>query len=149
MATEEEMLIKGGSTAGVAGAVKEFANCASFLEMGEILYVDLKAGLTIREGQLFEGKTVKGGRNLIVAMRNVDGWMIYTHGDKVRKVQMEAFVKAVYSGDLEPKHPKEIDTERLSMVQIGIDAFSNRRTAEEQIEFMGEGAETRYLEHKA
>lgn len=144
MSTEEEMLIKGGSA---VGPVKEWANCASFIEMGNVLYVDIKAGLTIREGQLFEAKTVKGGKNLIVAMRNVDGWMIYTHGDKVRKVQMETFVRAVYNGDLEPKHPKEIDTERLSMVQIGIDAFSNRRTAEEHIQIMGEGAEARYLQH--
>lgn len=116
---------------------------SKFVEMGQVLFHDEKAGLTIREGQIFEGRTVKGGKNLIVTMRAVDGFMVYCHGDKVKKVSLYQFINAVYAGDLEPKHPKEIDTERMSMATIGIDAIANRRTAEEHIDYLGEAAEAR------
>lgn|GEM_PF-4712450 len=116
---------------------------SSFIEMGAVLFADEKAGLVIREGQIFEAPTVKGGKNLIVTMRVVDNFMVYCHGDKVKKVSMFEFLRAVYNGDIEPKLPSEIDTERMSMATIGLDAIANRRTAEEYIELMGEQAEAR------
>lgn len=116
---------------------------SKFLEMGNLIFVDEKAGLEIREGQIFQAATVKGGKNLIVTMRCLDGFIYYVHGDKVKKVSMYSFVNAVMSGDLEPKHPKDIDTERMSMATIGLDAIANRRTAEEHIEYIGEAAEAR------
>ena len=128
--------------------VKVRNNADSFVTMGKILLESPGDNLCIREGQLLQGKTVTGGTNLIVCMRVVDGHMIYAHGDKVKKIDIDTFIRAVLHGDLEPKMPKEIDTERLSMATIGMDAIANRRTVEEHIDLMGEGAEERYLHER-
>lgn len=127
---------------------KDFSKCESFIEMGNELIVDGDAGFTVREGQIFEAQTVKGGKNLIVAMRVHEGFMIYTHGDKVKKVRVEEFHRAVLYGDLEPKKPNEIDAGRMSMAMIGIDAIANRRTGEETIMCTEEGAMRRHMEGK-
>lgn len=121
-------------------------NQQSFNEMGQVLFSDPAQGLTIRAGQIFEGRTVKGGTNLIITMRQKDGFMYYMHADKARKVSMESFVNAVMYGDLQPRLAQEVDTERLSMAAIGLDALANRRTAEETIDFYGEGAAERFAE---
>lgn len=125
--------------------VKDYAHVSSFKEMGKVLFFSEKDGVIIRAGQIFEARTVKGHTNLIVTGRVYDGYMYYFHGDKARKVKLDQFVKAVMSGDLQPRDPKEIDTERLSLATISIDAIANRRTGEEQIEYYGENAEERYL----
>lgn len=127
---------------------RDYSNVNSFLEMGEVLFHDPKAGLTIRQGQIFECPTVKGGKNLIVTMRNVNGWMIYIHGDKARKTSMEVFVRAVMNGDIEPKMPNEVDAGRMSMAMIGIDAIANRRTGEETINAYEEAAFLRHRDGK-
>ena len=128
--------------------VKVRNNADSFVTMGNCLFESPGDGLRVFEGQLFEGKTNKGGRNLIVCMRVDQGNMIYLHGDKVKKIDLDTFIRAILHGDLEPKMPKEIDTERLSMATIGMDAIANRRTVEEHIDLMGEGAEERYLHER-
>jgi len=66
------------------------------------------------------------------------------HGDRCKKVHAEEFARAVLHGELQPRTAKEIDTERLSKASIGLDAIANRRTGEEQIEYMGEHAAERY-----
>lgn len=119
---------------------KYCGDAANFIDMGNVLYHDPSAELMIRAGQIFEAKTVKGGKNLIVAMRVVDGWMVYLHGDKAKKVSMFQFVNAVMGGELEPKMPTQVDVGRMSMAAIGIDAVANRRTAEERIDEIEEQA---------
>lgn len=114
-----------------------------FNDMGQILYSDFSQGISIRAGQLFEGKTVKGGRNLIVAMRQKDGWMYFMHGEKCRKIELDKFVNAVAHGDLEPKLAQEIDTERLSKAAIGLDAIANRRSVSDHLDCLTEQAEMR------
>lgn len=106
----------------------------SFIELGKVLVYDPDSKVTIREGQIFEAPTVKGGKNLIVAMRVRDGYMVYIHGDRAKKVQADIFLRAVINGDIEPKLPLEVDAGRMSMAMIGIDAIANRRTAEETID---------------
>ena len=129
----------------MSGKVREI-DPQTFNDMGNVIYEDKSQGLTIREGQLFEAETVKGGKNLIVAMRRaVDGGILYAHGDKVRKVPIDQFVRAVLWGDLEPKLAQQIDPGRLSMASIGLDAIANRRTAEETLMFYGEDAEARFM----
>ena len=123
---------------------KNFAGTASFEEMGRVLFLDPSQGIKIHAGQIYEARTVKGHTNLIVTMRVVDGWMVYMHADKAKKVKLDSFVHAVAHGDLQPRRADEIDTERLSMVSIGLDAIANRRTGEEMIEFYGDGAAERY-----
>lgn len=118
--------------------VEKYSGCDSFLDMGDILYSSPSQGLTIRAGQIFQGKTVKGGTNLIVAMRTMPGFMVYAHGDKVKKVDMETFINSVLHGDLEPKLINEVDPGRLSMSVIGLDAIANRRCGEVQIDAMTE-----------
>lgn len=121
-----------------------FLDVGSFEEMGLYLGGDAKDGIVVRAGQIYEAKTVKGGKNLIVALRYLDGWMYYGHGDKIRKVKGDQFLNAIRHGDLEPKNVKEVDVGRLSMAIIGLDAIANRRTAEQQIQFMGDSAEERF-----
>lgn len=121
-----------------------FMDVSAFEEMGLYLGGSEKEGMVVRAGQIYEAKTVKGGKNLIVALRVLDGWMYYGHGDKLRKVKCEQFLDAIRHGDLEPKKVKEVDVGRLSMAIIGLDAMANRRTGEEQIQYMGEGAEDRF-----
>lgn len=121
-----------------------FEGVGSFEEMGLYLGGSEKEGIIVRAGQIYEAKTVKGGKNLIVAMRVMDGWMFYAHGDKIRKVKADQFLNAIRHGDLEPKNVKEVDVGRLSMAIIGLDAIANRRTGEEQIQYMGDGAEDRF-----
>lgn len=125
---------------------KDYSNCESFNDMGEPLIIDEDNKFTVRAGQIFEAKTKKGGKNLIVAMRVVDRWMVYIHGDKAKKCHVDEFHRAVLNGDIEPKKPSEIDAGRMSMAMIGIDAIANRRTAEESIMCAEEGAMRRHME---
>ena len=128
----------------IGSKAENFANTRSFEQMGKLLFFDPDQACAIHAGQLYEAKTVKGNTNLIVTMRVVDGYMVYMHADMPKKVKLDTFVHAVLHGDLEPRNAKEIDTERLSMMSIGLDAIANRRTGEEQIEYMGDGAAERY-----
>jgi hypothetical protein len=128
--------------------IRNFDHAKSFDQMGKVLYHDKKQGITIRAGNIFEAQTVKGNTNLIVTLRVIDGFMYYCHGDKVKKVKIDNFVSAVEHGDLQPRQAKEIDTERLTMATIGLDAVVNRRTGEEQIMHYGDGAEERFLKDK-
>ena len=123
---------------------RNFQGVKSFDDMGQIIYQDLSQGVIIRKGQIFECPTVKGGKNLIVTLAVKDGHLLYAHADKGRKTPIDAFIKAVLHGDIELKRASEIDTERLSMATIGMDAIANRRSGEEQIEFYGEGAAERF-----
>lgn len=116
-----------------------------FDSMGKVLFHDQKAGLTIYAGNIFEGKTVKGGTNLIVAMRVYQGNMYYMHGDKAKKVPLNVFARAVMAGELIPRNIKEVDVERLQMCSIALDSIANRRTAEETINYYGDNAEERFL----
>jgi len=124
--------------------VSRYAHAPSFEKMGPVILIDLKEGIKVHAGEIYEGKTVKGHTNLIVTMRSTDGFILYCHGDKIRKVKNETFMMAVLHGDLQPRKAKEIDTQRLAMATIGLDAVANRRTAEEQIEYYGDGAAERY-----
>ena len=124
--------------------VNKFIGASTFDQMGKIILVDLEQGIKIHAGQIFEAKTQKGGTNLIVAMRVLNSHMYYMHGDRCKKVHAEEFARAVLHGELQPRTAKEIDTERLSKASIGLDAIANRRTGEEQIEYMGEHAAERY-----
>lgn len=126
--------------------VDEYGNSTrpKFDQMGKLIFFDAENGISIFAGNIFEAKTVKGSTNLIVVMRVINGFMYYMHGDKGRKVKMEQFISAIMHGDLIPRSAKEIDTERLSMCAIGLDAVANRRTAEETINYYGEGAEERF-----
>jgi hypothetical protein len=113
----------------------------NFREQGHILYEDPKGEFSVRSGDIFEAKTIKGHTNLIVALRHYQGWLLYAHGDKVRKVPMKQFVNAIESGEIEIRWPDEIDTERLSMAVIMLDAIANRRTFEESLHIKAEEAE--------
>lgn len=124
---------------------KDYSNVSSFNEMGNPIIIDEEAGFTVREGQIFEAQTVKGDKNLIVAMRLVDGFVVYIHGDKAKKVPVEDFHRAVLNGDIEPKKPTEVDAGRMSMAMIGIDAVANRRTGEEQILYTETVSEDKFL----
>jgi len=123
---------------------RNFAGAKSFDDMGKVIYQDLSQGLVIRQGQIFECPTQKGDTNLIVALAARNGFMYYAHGDRGKKTRLDGFVNAVLYGDIQPRKAKEIDTERLTMSTIGIDAIANRRTGEEQIEYYGDGAEERF-----
>jgi hypothetical protein len=112
--------------------------------MGKLIFFDAENGVSIFAGNIFEGKTVKGSTNLIVAMRVLNGHMYYMHGDTGKKIPIEQFVSAVLYGELIPRKATEIDTERLSMCAIGLDSIANRRKAEETINYYGEGAEERF-----
>lgn len=114
-----------------------------FNEMGKVAFSLLDQGIEIREGQLFEGKTVRGGKNLIVVLRRVGEWMYYLHGETAKKVKLESFVNAVRHGDLEPKLAQDIDTERLSKAAIGLDAIANRRSVSDHLDCLTEQAELR------
>ena len=132
--------------------VNEFGNALKspspvFDQMGKLIFHDAENGVTIYAGNIFEGKTVKGNTNLIVVMRAINGYMYYMHGDTGKKVILEDFVSAVLHGDLIPRTAKEVDTERLAMCAIGLDSIANRRTAEETINYYGEGAEERFNNH--
>ena len=125
--------------------MRDYSNARSFSEMGKVIYVDESQGLVIRAGQVFECKTVKGNTNLILTFGVRDGWMYYGHGDKGRKTRLEDFVRAVLSGDIQPRGHKEIDPERMEMSMIALDAIAHRRTGEETINYYGDHAEERFL----
>jgi len=114
-----------------------------FRDSSHVIFEDRIQGIEIWAGDLFEAKTVKGHTNLIVAMRVKDGHMFYSHGDKVKKTPIADFIKAIEWGDLQIRLPKEIDTDRLSQVAIGLDAIANRRTGQQQIEHLECSAEER------
>lgn len=116
----------------------------TFDQMGRVIVYDAEQGIVIRAGNIFEAKTVKGNTNLIVAMRVINGWMYYMHGDKGKKIEAHKFVRAVAHGDFQPRTAKEVDTNRLSMCAIGLDSIANRRTAEETIKYYGDQAEERF-----
>lgn len=112
-----------------------------FRYMGKLLYDDPKGEYQIRAGDVYEAKTVKGHTNLLVALRLAEGWMYYAHGDKVKKVPFVQFKSALESGDIQFKFPDEIDTERLSLSVIALDALANRRSFEESLKVMSDEAE--------
>lgn len=107
-----------------------------FRSGSKIIYENKADGIEMWAGDLFEAKTVKGHKNLIFVLRIINGYIFYSHGEKVKKVPLEQFLNAVRHGDLEPKDPKEIDPERLAHAQIGLDAIANRRTAQQQIDYV-------------
>lgn len=108
---------------------------------GPLLYADPNGYFDIRSGDVFRAETVKGGHNYVVALRVFNGYFYYGHGDKVKKVEFDNFVKAVEHGDLEFIPMDELDKERLSMAVIGLDAIANRRSAAQSIDIMAESAE--------
>ena len=110
-----------------------------FREIGKVIYECEK--FDIRAGDIFEGKTHKGHTNLIVALRVWDGYMYYLHGDKAKKVPLKFFIRAIENSDIELRYADEIDTERLSMAAIMLDAMANRRTFEESLHIQSEQAE--------
>jgi hypothetical protein len=128
--------------------IKNLEQLQSFETMAGSIVEDHSQGIQVYAGQLFQAKTVKGGTNLIIAMRVMNGFMIYAHGDKIKKVPVETFVNAIRHGDLEPKKIRDIDPGRLDMAMIGLDAIANRRTGEESLSFYGDQAEERFLQSK-
>ena len=106
--------------------------------MGRVLYEDPRGDFEIIAGDIFEAKTTKGNTNLIVALRVIDGFMLYAHGDKVKKTPFSDFLNAVESGEILWRNPKEIDVERLSMAAIALDAMANRRSFEQSVHVMEE-----------
>lgn len=105
-----------------------------FRQLGHTLFVDPNGHFDIRAGDIYEAETARGQKNLIVAFRIVEGWMLYGHGDKVKKTPLGDFIRAIESGDLELKYVDEIDVERLEMCQIMLDGIANRRTFEETLQ---------------
>lgn len=116
----------------------------SYQDSGKVLYEDPSQGIVIRQGYIYEAPTVKGGTNLIVAMRVYDGWMFYMHADRCKKTQMHEFVRAIASGDIQPRSLKQVDVERLAQCAIGLEAFANHRTTEQHIDYMEEEAFRRH-----
>lgn len=116
-----------------------------FRAMGKVLYVDPKGEFEIHAGDIYEARTTLGHTNLIVALREYNGWMYYAHGDKCRKVLARDFIRSVEDGSLELRWPDEIDKERLSMSVIMLDAIANRRTFEESMDIMADQADE-YME---
>jgi hypothetical protein len=112
-----------------------------FRNQGQVLYRDPAGEFEIHSGDVFEAKTVKGHTNLIIALRIYEGWLLYAHGDKVRKVPARQFINAIESGEIEIRWPDEIDTERLSLAVIMLDAIANRRTFEESLHVKAEEAD--------
>lgn len=112
-----------------------------FRNQGQVLYVDPKGEFEIHSGDVYEAKTIKGHTNLIIALRIYEGWMLYAHGDKVKKTPANQFIRAIENGDIEIRWPDEIDTERLSMAVIMLDAIANRRTFEESLHIKAEEAD--------
>lgn len=115
-----------------------------FRNMGQVLYRDPKGEFEIHAGDLYEGKTTLGHTNIIVALRNYDGWLVYAHGDKCKKVRIQEFIRAIEDGSLELRWPDEIDKERLSMSVIMLDAIANRRSFEQSMELMADEADEYY-----
>lgn len=115
-----------------------------FRNMGGVLYKDPNGEFEIHAGDIFEAKTILGHTNLIVAMRLIEGWIIYAHGDKCKKVLLQEFVRGIEGGDLELRWPDDVDKERLSMAVIMLDAIANRRTFEQSIDLMSDNADEYY-----
>jgi hypothetical protein len=113
----------------------------AFRGMGKLIYRDPQGNFEIRAGDLYEAKTVTGHTNLLVTLRCFDGWVYYAHGDKMRKVVLIEFARAIESGELLLRWPDEIDTERLSMSVIALDAMANRRSFEQSLQIKADEAE--------
>jgi len=112
-----------------------------FRESGKILAKQEDGQYEIRAGDIYEGKTVRGHTNLIIALRIIDDFMCYGHGDTVKKTPLEHFLRAIESGDLVLKYLDEIDVERIAMCQIALDAIANRVTFEKAVDMQLEEAE--------
>jgi hypothetical protein len=115
------------------------AKIVKFREMGKLLFKSKNKEFSVYAGDIFEAKTVKGNKNLLVAIRvypdeQGELWMFYLHGGNAKKVKLKEFVQACEAGDLELKKPIEIDVERLALCDIMFDGFCNRRTFEEAID---------------
>lgn len=119
-----------------------------FRAMGKVLYQDPKGEFEIHSGDIYEAKTTLGHTNLIVALRLYDGYLIYAHGDKCKKVKLQEFVRAIEGGELDLRWPDEIDKERLSMSVIMLDAIANRRSFEQSMELMADEAEEYYAKRE-
>ena len=104
--------------------LKTIEQLQTFENMAGSIVEDHSQGIQVYAGQLFQAKTVKGGTNVIIAMRVMNNFMYYAHGDKLKKVPVETFVNAIRHGDLEPKKVSEVDVGRLDMAMIGLDAIS-------------------------
>lgn len=116
-----------------------------FAAMGKLLYHDPEQDFTIRAGVIWWARTVKDEWTYIIPMRIIDGWLLYVQGDRALKVKVEEFVRAAMWGkDLKPVKPEEVDAERIPPATVYLDAIANRRSLEEQIDLMGEGAEERF-----
>lgn len=134
-------------------------NFLHFQERGPIIFHDAKDGLTIRSGWLYEGRTVKGHKNLVVTARVMqfsqpkpytDGrgyreWLSYGQGKFIRRVPVEVFARAIRDGDLAQVNPQTVDTERLDMAMIMFDGLMNGRTPEQTLKVYEEEA-TEYLQ---
>jgi len=86
-------------------------------------------GMKCIPGSLYEAKTVKGGKNIIILLAFVhyrDGkcMALYAHGDKPKKVNARDFYNGVAAGDLEPKKRSETDFERLQLASVGMECIA-------------------------
>jgi hypothetical protein len=82
-------------------------------------------------GTVFEAETVKGGKNYVLFMRTHKDpkdqreWVIYAHGDKMKKVYKEHFVKMICYGDLSFVPREKVDPERIALCVLGLNANAN------------------------
>ena len=118
-----------------------------FNEAGDPLCMIPGTDVWIRSGQIFETDTVKGNTNLIITMKNPKDtsgqWIYYLHGESIKKVARDQFLKAVEWGDVQPRLLQEVDVERIAKCHIALDAIANRRSVRDQIDAMSETAELR------
>lgn len=81
-------------------------------------------------GSVFEAETVKGGKNYVLFMRTHQDpggreWVIYAHGDKMKKVYAEHFKKMIGYGDLVFVPREKVDPERIALCVLGLNAQAN------------------------
>lgn len=112
----------------------------AFRERAKLL-ASSEAGYEIYAGDIYEAKTIMGNTNYVIAFRIMDDHMFYGQGDKVKKVPLEHFLRAIESGDLQLKYIDEVDVERIAMCQICLDAIANRRTFEQAVDMQLDQAE--------
>ena len=95
-------------------------------------------------GSVFNAQTVKGGKNYVIFMMVNNGWAIYCHGDKAKKVPVAKFIELIGSGDLEYVPKEAQDPEKKSLAVLGLMAMANGMGFEDYMKIAfneGEGSD--------
>ena len=105
-----------------------------FDRKGQVVYHDNE--ITIHAGNVFEAKTDRGRKVLLIAMLQSNDHIFYIFGHRKMKSPTHIFVRLVKDGTLKPVPVDELDTDQLTNVQIVLDSVGNRRSVEEQLLYM-------------